>query len=299
MEGKTGAPAPLVVAMHGYKQGAIEEPASGQPATPKWGFISTTEWAVLAERFHFYVVFPDTGFGAPSFDWYQSFSRRRGDFQAEGIVSMVKQMQQTHNIDPNKVFVNGLSSGAFQAVVMLAEYPDVFAGGATFAGGAYGCDQNCAALGKKGSGWTWPGNHAPSLVTQAYPTVWNDPNARKPRLLIFQGAADGAVTPENMADLVQQWAGALGVPATPQTSTLKGCQYNTYSKGSDVVLASILMPGIGHGTPVDPGGGDDQGGWDPMVSKEMVNDANAVQDWTNSAGIYGPYYAAKFFGIIP
>jgi hypothetical protein len=31
----------------------------------------------------------------------------------------------------------------------------------------------------------------------------------------------------------------------------------------------------------------------------MVNDANAVQDWTNSAGIYGPYYSAKFWGLVP
>jgi poly(hydroxyalkanoate) depolymerase family esterase len=302
MHGHAG-PAPLVIAMHGYKQGAIQEPASGQPTTPKWGFISTTQWAVLAETYRFYVVFPDTGVGAPSFDWYQSFSRHRGDAQAEGIVSMVKAMKQTHDIDPNRVFVNGLSSGAFMSVVMLAEYPDVFAGGASFAGGAYGCDQNCAALGK--AGWTWPGNHAASLVTAAYPTVWNDPSARKPKLLVFQGAADGAVTVDNMRDLVQQWAGALHVSSTPANAALgiptqlKGSEYAVYANGNNVVLATLLMPGIGHGTPTDTGMAADQGGWDPIPSQTMVNDAIAVQDWTNSAGIYGPYYAAKFFGIVP
>jgi hypothetical protein len=31
----------------------------------------------------------------------------------------------------------------------------------------------------------------------------------------------------------------------------------------------------------------------------MSSDANAVQDWTNSTGIWGPYYSAKFFGLIP
>lgn len=302
MQGHAG-PAPLVIALHGYKQGAIQEPASGQPPNPKWGFISTTQWAVLAETYRFYVVFPDTGFGAPSFDWYQSFSRHRGDAQADGIVSMVTKMKQTHDIDASRVFVNGLSSGAFMSVVMLAEYPDVFAGGATFAGGAYGCDQNCAALGK--AGWTWPGNHAASLVTSAYPTVWSSPSARKPKLLVFQGAADGAVTVENMHDVVQQWAGALQISTTPANAALgiptqlKGSEYTVYASGSSVVLATLLMPGIGHGTPVDPGAATDQGGWDPVPSQTMVNDANLVQDWTNSAGIYGPYYAAKFFGIAP
>ena len=45
--------------------------------------------------------------------------------------------------------------------------------------------------------------------------------------------------------------------------------------------------------------GPDQGGWDPVPSKTASSDANAVQDWTNTAGIWGPYYSAKFFGLIP
>jgi hypothetical protein len=80
---------------------------------------------------------------------------------------------------------------------------------------------------------------------------------------------------------------------------LKGSEYAVYANGNNVVLATLLMPGIGHGTPTEPGMAADQGGWDPIPSQTMVNDANAVQDWTNSAGIYGPYYAAKFFGIVP
>ena len=165
--------------------------------------------------------------------------------------------------------------------------------------------QNCAALGRAGMGWTWPGNHPASLVTSAYPTVWNNPSARKPKLLVFQGEADGAVTPENMADIVQQFTGALGIPATPANSalgiptTLKGHDYTVYARGSEIMLATIFMHRIGHGTPVDPGSGPDQGGWDPITSLTMVNDPNAVQDWTNTAGIYGPYYAAKFWGIAP
>ncbi|HEY8041324.1 MAG TPA: PHB depolymerase family esterase [Polyangiaceae bacterium] len=303
LEGKTGQPVPLVVAMHGYTQGAYQQPASGQPATPKWGYVTTTQWAVLAEAYKFYVVFADTGPGAPSFQWYSSPSR--GDIQSSAIVAMVDAMKQAHTIDASRVYANGLSSGAFMTVVMLAEYPDVFAGGSTFEGGAYGCTESCAALGKQGQGWTWPGNHPASSVVDAYPTVWSDPGARKPSLLVFQGEKDGAVTPENMADLVQQWSGALGIPATSAnaalgiSTTLKGQQYTVYAKGGQVQLATVFMPGIGHGTPVDPGPGSDQGGWDPMPSKTMVNDPNLVQDWTNTAGIWGVYYSARFWGLVP
>ncbi len=318
MEGKSAQPAPLVVAMHGYTQGAIQTPAMGQPQTPAWGYMSTTQWAILAETYKFYVIFPDTGYGAPSFDWYESFLRQRGLGDSASIVSMVTAMQQAHNIDPKRIFANGLSSGAFMTVALLAEYPDVFAGGSTFEGGAYGCDQNCAALGKAGMGWTWPGNHSPSLVTAAYPTVWNNQAAHKPSLLVFQGGNDGAVTPDNMNDLVQQWTGALGIPATPANgalgipTTLSGQQYTVYASGNTVELATIFMPGVGHGTPVQPGPPQsaapyymmgapqavDQGGWDPMPSKEMVNDANLVQDWTNTTGIYGPIYSLRFWGIV-
>ncbi len=171
--------------------------------------------------------------------------------------------------------------------------------GATFAGGAYGCTPSCAALGKKCKGWSWPGNHGVDLVKKAHPAVCNDANASKPRLMILQGDADGAVTPENLADLTQQWKGAVGIfGAAGVKGTLKGHALTEYVQDGKVMVASVLMSGIGHGTPVDPGAGPDQGGWDPEPSKTMT-DTNAAQDWTNSAGIHGPFYAARFFGLIP
>lgn len=296
MEGKTSSPAGLVVAMHGYTQGVEQAHAGGQP----WGFRPTSEWAVLAQRHNFYVIYPDKGTSA--FQWYAFFGTTgigRSDLEPSAIASMVKDMQARHNIDPNRIFVNGLSAGAYMTTVMLATYPDLFAAGATFAGGAYGCSTSCAALGKKGQSWTWPGNHSAALVTNAYHAVWGNPGARKPRLMVFQGDADGAVTTENMADLVQQWSGAVGLVGPGAKSTLKGHEYTEWVKDGNVMLATVLMHGIGHGTPVDPGTGADQGGWDPEPSKTMQSDSNATQDWTNSAGIYGPYYAARFFGLVP
>ncbi len=296
MEAKTAEPAALVVALHGYTQG-VETATSPNGS---WGYKATTEWAKLAQRHRFYVIFPDKGTAA--FQWYSFFGTNgigRSDLEPTSIKSMVDDMRATYNIASDKVFVNGLSAGAYMAVVMLATYPDVFAAGSTFAGGAYGCTTSCAALGKKGQGWTWPGNHAAALVQNAYPTVWKSPTAKKPRLMIFQGDADGAVTPENLVDLTQQWKGAAGISGAGTASTLKGHAYTEYTKDGEVALATVVMAGIGHGTPVDPGTAPDQGGWDPNPSKTASADANAAQDWTNSAGIYGPYYSAKFFGIVP
>ncbi|HSO40182.1 MAG TPA: PHB depolymerase family esterase [Labilithrix sp.] len=294
--GMTTQPAGLVVAMHGYTQGVVQQSSPGQA----WGFRSTSQWATLAQQHKFYVVFPDKGTAA--FSWYAFFGTSgigRSDLEPTQIAAMVKDVQAEHAIDPEKIFANGLSAGAYMTTVMLATYPDVFAGGSMFEGGAYGCSTSCAALGKKGAGWTWPGNHAATLVTGAYATVWKSTTARKPKLLVFQGDADGAVTPENLTDVTQQWKGAFGITDGGTKSTLKGNDYVEYAKGGQTVLATIVMKGIGHGTPVDPGTGPDQGGWDPVPSKTASSDTNAVQDWTNSTGIWGPYYSAKFFGLIP
>jgi poly(hydroxyalkanoate) depolymerase family esterase len=329
MEGKTAQAAPLVLALHGYTQGAYEAPpsswtpAAGEPT--QWGYINTTQWATLAETYKFYVVFPSTGnatnasqadTSVRSFYWYESFYVTRNTYEnqdAADIVSMVQAMQKAHNIDPSRIFISGLSAGAGMANLMLACYPDVFAGGASFEGVAVGCDTSCAALGKAppNGNWTWPGNHPASDITNCDPSWWSDASKPKPKLLVFQGGQDGAVTPQNMSDIVQQFAGALGISTTPaSTGTLSGQEYTTYGSGQ---LATVFMPNIGHGTPVQPGPPSssppyyvvgappaaDQGGWDPVPSLTMVDNANLVQDWTNTTGIYGPYYAAKFWGIIP
>lgn len=296
METKQPTPAGLVVAMHGYTQGVVQSSSPGQA----WGFKATSQWHALAEKHRFYVIYPDKGSAA--FQWYAFFGTNgigRNDLEPSSIKQMVDDMRAKYNIAPDKVFVNGLSAGAYMTVVMLATYPDVFAGGATFAGGAYGCSTSCAALGKKGNGWTWPGNHSSTLVTNAHPAVWKDASAKKPRLMIFQGEADGAVTSENLTDLTQQWKGAASITGSGTTSMLKGHTLTEYTKDGSVALATVSMKGIGHGTPVDPGAAADQGGWDPNPSQQAANDPNAVQDWTNTAGIYGPYYAAKFFGLAP
>lgn len=37
----------------------------------------------------------------------------------------------------------------------------------------------------------------------------------------------------------------------------------------------------------------------PGAQQTASSDANAKQDWTSTAGIWGLYYSAKFFGLIP
>src|SRR5690606_27291079 len=59
--------------------------------------------------------------------------------EALSIKQMVDNALASHNLDPARVFVTGLSAGAAMAAVMLATYPDVFAGGSIVAGIPYRC----------------------------------------------------------------------------------------------------------------------------------------------------------------
>jgi poly(hydroxyalkanoate) depolymerase family esterase len=55
---------------------------------------------------------------------------------------MVARMVSDNAIDPARIFVTGLSAGGAMTSVMLATYPDVFAGGAIIAGLPYGAANN-------------------------------------------------------------------------------------------------------------------------------------------------------------
>jgi poly(hydroxyalkanoate) depolymerase family esterase len=61
------------------------------------------------------------------------------------IRQVVDKMVSDHGINPARVFVTGLSGGGAMTSVMLATYPEVFAGGAIVAGLPYGAADQCPA----------------------------------------------------------------------------------------------------------------------------------------------------------
>ncbi len=309
MAGKTGTPAPLVIALHGYTQTADE-------------YKDTTEWHRLAARYHFYVAFPQTtndlvnaGGRPAAWKWWRDYSawtRTSFNQHFKPINDVVDRMKAAHDIDPDRVFITGLSAGGYMTTLMLACFPDIYAAGAMFSGGPHNCDLQCTDSNKQ-QDWTRPPGYVPpgaADVKNAYASWWNDPSSRKPRLIVFHGALDQAVKPINLGDTMRQWTGALGIDQTPDNASLGlpaqlgGYEYKVYAQGSTPMLATVLMSDLGHGTPVKPGSGVDEGGTDPYPTQTAadcspVTDPNCHQDWTNTGSVYGPYWAAKFFGLVP
>jgi poly(hydroxyalkanoate) depolymerase family esterase len=184
------------------------------------------------------------------FNWFQAADTTRGQGEALSVRQMVDYGIANHGYAPSRIYVSGLSAGGAMSAVMLATYPDVFAAGSVIAGIPYGCGTSCqyAAVSKTPQQWG-------DLVRAAfpgYPGPW-------PRVAVWHGQSDTTVVPANGTELMTQWTNVRGVSPTPtSTSTLPG--NTTLEKyGSDVVRL-YRIAGMGHGTPVDPGGALEQCG---------------------------------------
>jgi len=259
--------APVVVLLHGCSQSAAS-------------YDDESGWVKFADQYKFYLVFAQQSSWNNSgkcFNWFKSGDFTRGQGEALSIKQMVDKIKSSHSVDANRVYVSGLSGGGAMTAVMLAAYPDVFAGGAINAGVAYKCATTSTAGFSCMSGSV---NKTPQQWGDLARSGYSGYSGRKPLVAIFQGSSDGTVKPANMTELMEQWTNYHGISQTPTSSdTIGGYPRNIY--GGKVMTVSIT--GMGHGTAIDPGTGASQCG----VSASYMLDVN----------LCSTYYAAKFWGL--
>lgn len=228
----------IVVAMHGCTQTAT-------------AYYQNAGWPKFADRYGFVVVFPEQRTANNSnrcFNWFQPGDATRDQGEALSIRQMVGSAVSRHGGGP--VYVTGLSAGGAMTAVLLAQYPDLFAGGSVVAGLPAGCATDVVSAFSCMS----PGvDRTPAQWAQAVRP------GGKPRVAIWHGTADGTVAPRNADELRDQWTAVHGVSTSPtSTGSLPGpTRRETYGTGQVEVFR---VQGMGHGTPVDPGGGDTQCG---------------------------------------
>ncbi|MGV9630884.1 extracellular catalytic domain type 1 short-chain-length polyhydroxyalkanoate depolymerase [Streptomyces sp. NPDC003487] len=246
-----GLPAgrPVVVALHGCTQDAA-------------GYGTGSGWTQLADRYGFSLLLPQqqsANNASGCFDWFQSGDIARGQGEAASIAQMVDRQLADTGGDPARVYVTGLSAGGGMTAVMMAAYPEKFAGGGIVAGLPYGCAQAagspyvCMYGGATQTPKQW-GDRV-RAARPGYTGPW-------PTLAVVQGTADYTVKPVNMTDLVAQWT---DVQATDQTAdgsdTVAGYPHRVYRNAAGrTVVETYSITGMGHGQPVDPGSGPAQCG---------------------------------------
>jgi poly(hydroxyalkanoate) depolymerase family esterase len=266
------AGAPLVVALHGCGQTACD-------------YDDETGWTALADKLKFALLFPEQqgltfhpdGYGgnpAKCFSWWDT-SQTREFGEPKSIIGMVKWMVDTYGLDPHRIYVTGLSAGAGMTDVMLANFPDCFAGGAPIAGPPFGCAEGVV-------------NHAIGMEcmcmngTPGYPYCANmqDPLAvtaeergdavRKrtcgplsehsgalcpetaaagkwPRISVWQGSHDPMVAPVNLTRQMQQWTNlhridpASGVTVQEPSAAPYDIQHTTWADANGAVQVETYL----------------------------------------------------------
>jgi len=265
------AGAPLVVALHGCSQSAAS-------------YDAETGWQLLANRWHFALLLPQqqsANNSSTCFNWFESGDTTRGQGEALSVKQMVDRMKTDHGSANDRVYVTGLSAGAAMTAVMLATYPDVFAGGAILAGIPY----RCATSQTNAFSCMNPG-------TDLTPAQWGDKvraastwTGPWPVVSIWHGDADYVVRPANQAELMQQWTNVQGIDQTADVSdTVAGFPHKVYNDAAGRArVETYSITGMGHGTPVDPGTGETQCG----TAGAYILDVN----------ICSSYYIGRFWGL--
>jgi len=264
--------APVVFALHGCTETASSYQNAG--------------WNALADTYKFYLVYPQqTSANNPveCFNWAGEYGNladiTRGQGEAESVAQMVTYMESTYSVDTSRVFMTGFSAGAAYAVAMLAMYPDVFAGGASFSGLPFGCANSLASAETCQSGAV--SNTAAqwgTFVKNAYPSY----TGPLPRISLWQGSSDTTVNPANLPELVSQWTDVEGLSQTPTTSnTVAGFPHDEYADSSGVVrVETYTLTGMGHAVAIDP-----------------TNGCGTADTYDVAEGICAIDYVARFLGL--
>lgn len=234
----------LVVVLHGCTQTAA-------------GYDVGAGWSTLADRYGFALLLPEqqrSNNPNGCFNWFVPEHSRRDQGEPLSIRRMIEKCVVDYEIDRRRIFITGLSAGGAMTSIMLACYPEVFAGGAIIAGLPYGAAANVQQAfesmyqspSRSRRGWG-------DLVREASPHrgPW-------PRISIWHGDADNTVIPSNARELIKQWTDVHGLPPSPSLKTrVDGHPREVWlGKAGEELIEAYTIANMAHGTPLATGKGE-------------------------------------------
>jgi poly(hydroxyalkanoate) depolymerase family esterase len=235
------APQPLVVMLHGCKQ---------RPRV----FAAGTRMNRLAAREGFLVLYPAQGWSANPLRCWNWFDPAvlRGQGEAAIVVAMIREIASQHAIDPQRIYVAGMSSGGALATVLANRYGALFAACASHSGIMF-----------RGAASVWSASHAMTDGSAASPEntitgVSRPGRARRDFVptLVIQGDADDTVHPANAEQIEAQSLAAYS-QAFPDNDTVTTRASEQSSAGrryvvqehvvrGRVIVCRIVVEGLGH-----------------------------------------------------
>ena len=239
-------PLPLVVMLHGCTQNPDD-------------FAAGTRMNEEALKRGFYVLYPAQTQHANAsrcWNWFKHNHQGRDRGEPALLAEMTQDVMRRYNIDPQRVYVAGLSAGGAMAAILGDAYPDLFAAVGVHSGLATGAASNVqTALGVMQSG------AAPAPRTTASPPT-----------IVFHGDSDATVNPANGEHVVAASAGT-SAPELKRARSRNGRDYTQRiyrEAGGRVVAEHWAVHGAGHAW----SGGSAQGSYTdatgPDASEEML-----------------------------
>jgi poly(hydroxyalkanoate) depolymerase family esterase len=271
-------PVALVVILHGCTQTAS-------------GYDHGSGWSKLAEQHGFALLFPQQRRSNNSnlcFNWYVPGDARRGRGEAASISQMIRAMTAKHRLGRSQVFITGLSAGGAMTSVMLASYPELFAGGAVIAGLPFAAANTLPEALERMRGQGAPSRS--ELASRARAAA--DSDVRPPILSVWHGTRDTIVHPDSATAITDQWRDLHGVGGQPAViEHVAGHRRHTWSDSDGkVVVERYDINGMGHGTPLDTRGTDSCGVAGPhMLEANICSTRSIASFW----GIIEPGVAAR------
>ncbi|MBA3526950.1 MAG: PHB depolymerase family esterase [Sphingomonas sp.] len=237
------APGALVVVLHGCTQTAA-------------GYDLGSGWSQLAERHGFALLFPQQRrANNPNlcFNWFAPGDARRGRGEALSIRQMIQHLAAKYRLESSQTFITGLSAGGAMTSVMLASYPELFAGGAVIAGLPFATANTVPEALERMRGQGAPSRR--ELAARVLAAT--DHKGPGPTLSVWHGTQDSVVEPSNATALVDQWRDLHGLGTTSgAVETVQGHRREAWrDSGGRAVIERYDIRGMGHGTPLDTSDG--------------------------------------------
>jgi poly(hydroxyalkanoate) depolymerase family esterase len=270
--GLAGRPLPLVVMLHGCTQDPDD-------------FAAGTGMNALAREQGFYVLYPAQAQDAnPSrcWNWFKHNHQTRNRGETAVIATMTHAVVQAHGIDPDRVFIAGLSAGGAMAALVAAAYPETFAAVGVHSGlppgAADSLPQGLAAMRTGTGATTLPAGIPVGKRSMANPAA----AAELPvPAIVFHGDQDQTVHPRNGEQVIEavlksrarSSASTANRPTLEQGVSTRGRRYTRSTHRSDSgqpIAEHWLVHGAGHAWSGGRAAGsytDTQG---PDASREML-----------------------------
>lgn len=246
----------LVVMLHGGTQDGDD-------------FAVGTRMNERAEEHGFIVAYPSQSKAANAslcWNWFMPEHQKCGAGEPAIIAGITRKLVADYDVDPDRVFVAGLSAGGAMAAVMAATYPELYDAVGVHSGLAFGAASDlpsafAAMRGTSGS----RGRRSRKPRRGAI-------NSARVRTIVFHGDADTIVHPSNASGIVgESKAGERIERAEARSSDGRAYTCTVIrDQGGAAVVEDWLLHGSGHawsggsaeGSYTDPGG--------PDASREML-----------------------------